>query len=101
MSRSVIKFGGSDLKTSNDVQRIIQILHTYNRPVAVVFSAFYGITDMLIEALNEAEKGMLDIENIIDNIARLKQRTIEENISSKEEAHEAYTKTMVLVAELK
>lgn len=101
MSRSVIKFGGSDLKTTNDVQRIIQILHTYNRPVAVVFSAFYGITDMLIEALQEAEKGMLDIENVIDNIARLKQRTIVENISSKEEAHEAYTKTMVLVEELK
>lgn len=101
MSRSVIKFGGSDLKTTHDVQRIIKILHTYNRPVAIVFSAFYGITDMLIEALEEAKKGILDIENVIDSIARLKQRTIVENITSKEEAHEAYTKTMVLIEELK
>ena len=101
MRRSVIKFGGSDLKTTNDVQRIIQILHTYNRPVAVVFSAFYGITDMLIMALVEAEKGILDANKLIATITRLKQRTIDENISCEEEAKEALRETMVLIDELK
>jgi len=101
MSRAVIKFGGSDLKSTNDVQRIIQILHTYNKPVAVVFSAFYGITDMLIKALEEAEKGLLDTDKLMATIAELKQGTINDNISNKEEALEAQSKTMVLIEELK
>lgn len=101
MSRSVIKFGGSDLKTTNDVKRIIEILHTYDRPVALVFSAFFGITDMLIDSLAEAEKGTLDIENLTDNILRLKQRTIEENIDSKEDARSAVAKVLAQVIELK
>lgn len=101
MSRSVIKFGGSDLKTTNDIKRIITILRTYNRPVAVVFSAFFGITDMLIEAMTEAEKGTLDIDSTIDTIIKLKQQAIEENIASKEDQEAAYAKVLVLINELR
>ena len=57
MNRTVIKFGGSDLKTANDILRIVDIVKKYDRKVVLVFSAFYGITDRLIEALSQAEKG--------------------------------------------
>ena len=101
MSRSVVKFGGSDLKTTNDVQRIMEILRTYNRPVAVVFSAFYGITDMLINALNEAEKGKLDIEKLINTITSLKLSAINENINNETAQEAAIDKILVEINELK
>lgn len=101
MSRSVIKFGGSDLKTTNDVKRIIQILRTYNRPVAVVFSAFYGVTDQLINALEEAEKGTLDIEELINGITSLKLCTLNENIEDEEARVSAQNKVLTLIDRLR
>lgn len=101
MSRSVIKFGGSDLKAPDDIQRIIKILHTYNRPVAVVFSAFYGITDMLIDALYKAEKDQLNIDSLIEEIEQLKHKAITDNISSKKVAQEAFNKILTHTNDLK
>ncbi len=101
MSRTVIKFGGSDLKTSEDIKRIIAIVKKYDRKVALVFSAFYGITDRLIEALLAAEKGTLDVENVVNNIAKKKQRILEENISDTSAQKEACKKMFILIDELK
>ncbi len=101
MSRSVIKFGGSDLKTTQDIKRIIEILRTYNSTVAVVFSAFYGITDMLIEALDKAEKDILDIDSLITEIEQLKRRAITDNIASTTKAQEAIEKVLVHTEKLK
>jgi len=100
MSRSVIKFGGSDLKTSYDIKRVIDILHTYDRPVVVVLSAFYGITDKLIDALDKAEQGRLDIEKLIDDILQMKQTAIEKHIEDGESAKTALEKIQVLTKEL-
>ncbi len=100
MSRIVIKFGGSDLKTTKDIERIIQIIKQYNRRVVIVASAFYGITDVLIKALAEAEKGHLEIEKTIKHLAELKRETIEKNVASKEEAQGIFEKVMKLISEL-
>ncbi len=47
----ILKFGGSSIATSERIQAVIQILkkETENGSIAVVFSAFGGITDQLIE----------------------------------------------------
>ena len=53
----VLKFGGSVLKTADDViniKNIIQETASNTQQLVVVFSAFSGITDKLIEVGNLA-----------------------------------------------
>ncbi len=56
----VLKFGGSSVATPERIQNIIEILKSYYQRgdrFAVVFSAFGGVTDALIEMSRRASKG--------------------------------------------
>ena len=48
----VLKFGGSSVASSENINKIINIVkdNSFNNRIAVVVSAFSGITDLLIEA---------------------------------------------------
>jgi aspartate kinase/aspartokinase/homoserine dehydrogenase 1 len=50
MSRSVVKFGGSNLKSAGDAARLALIVRGYRDPPVVVVSALYGVTQQLIAA---------------------------------------------------
>lgn len=101
MSRTVIKFGGSDLKTAEDMQRIVNIVKKYDRKVALIFSAFYGITDRLINSLSEAEQGKLDTEQLIADITLLKRNALESAIVDKVKQAQAFDKVSVFINDLK
>jgi aspartate kinase/aspartokinase/homoserine dehydrogenase 1 len=47
----IIKFGGSNLNTSLDVEKISNVLEFYEQPVISVVSAFSGVTDQLEEVI--------------------------------------------------
>lgn len=47
MNKTVVKFGGSNLKSSSDIQNIIDIIKSYNQAIIIVVSAFFGVTDLL------------------------------------------------------
>ncbi len=56
----VLKFGGSSVGTWQRVNGVIDILIEYlnnGENIAVVFSAFQGVTDTLIEAAIQAASG--------------------------------------------
>lgn len=56
----VLKFGGSSVATPERIQNIIQIIRTYyerGEDITVVFSAFGGVTDSLIEMSRLAAQG--------------------------------------------
>jgi len=55
----VLKFGGSSVATSENINKAITIIKdsTYNSKVIVVVSALGGITDVLLEAGNLARNG--------------------------------------------
>ena len=65
----ILKFGGSSVGTSERIKNVVDIVinsQKTNGNVAVVFSAFQGVTDLLIEAGNTAangDKSYLDIYN--------------------------------------
>ncbi|PCH77452.1 MAG: bifunctional aspartate kinase/homoserine dehydrogenase I [Flavobacteriaceae bacterium] len=69
----VLKFGGSSVKSSESIQRVIQIVKesVYNQKVVVVVSAVGGVTDLLLKTAHTAAKGddsylnsLKEIENI-------------------------------------
>lgn len=56
----VLKFGGSSVSTPERIQAIVEILKSYytrGEQFTVVFSAFGGVTDLLIQMANLAAKG--------------------------------------------
>ena len=57
MKKIVVKFGGSNLRQPQDIDRIVGVVQTYNRPLVLVVSAFFGITNALIACVQAAKEG--------------------------------------------
>jgi aspartokinase len=43
----VAKFGGSNLRETDDIRRLASVMREYKRPAVVVVSAFFGITNRM------------------------------------------------------
>ncbi|HOW90165.1 MAG TPA: aspartate kinase, partial [Elusimicrobiales bacterium] len=74
----VVKFGGSDMKTSRDMRLIADIIKRYPTPLIVVVSALYGLTDRLAEVARSVK----DDAALIDGLRRFllsTKREIAEN----------------------
>ncbi|MFT6147740.1 MAG: aspartokinase/homoserine dehydrogenase 1 [Saprospiraceae bacterium] len=73
----VLKFGGSSVATPQRILSIVEILKSYEQrgeQFAVVFSAFGGVTDTLLNMSHKAEEG--DI-SYLDDLENFKVRHIE------------------------
>ena len=57
MKKIVVKFGGSNLRQAQDIDRVINVVQSYQRPLVLVVSAFYGITNALIACVQSAKEG--------------------------------------------
>jgi aspartate kinase/aspartokinase/homoserine dehydrogenase 1 len=57
MRKIVVKFGGSNLRRPGDVDRVVEVVRSYNRSLVLVVSAFYGITDELVACVRAAREG--------------------------------------------
>ena len=81
MPKTVVKFGGSNLKSKEDIGRIIQVVKNYREPIVIVVSAFYGVTNHLIDALDRSRHD--------ESVAKKTTRYL---LSLKKEALELYLK---------
>ncbi len=84
MKKIVAKFGGSNLKKKEDIQKLVRVIKTYDRPMVIVVSAFYGITNHLIKSMDEVKKDESHIEILTRFLHELKQEAILENFDDKE-----------------
>ncbi len=66
MNKIVVKIGGSNLKTKNDINKIVKLIKSYNSPLIIVVSAVYGVTDLLEKLIANPEKSDLLINTIIN-----------------------------------
>lgn len=56
MQKIVVKFGGSNLRTATDIDKVASIAQGYGQPLVIVVSAFHGITNALVECVKSARK---------------------------------------------
>ena len=56
MNKIVVKFGGSNLKTKEDISKLIKVIKGYRDPIVIVISALYGVTDNLLRIIHEVKK---------------------------------------------
>lgn len=76
----VLKFGGSSVATSENINKVITIIKdsAYNSKVIVVVSALGGITDVLLEAGNLARNGDENYKNHFKSIEERHLKVIRE-----------------------
>ena len=63
--RSVMKFGGSCLKSSQDISAIAERISEIDHYPVVVVSAFFGVTDRLFDAIHEAKEGRVHVPTFL------------------------------------
>ncbi len=83
MNKVVAKFGGSNLKKKEDIQKLVRVIKAYDRPIVIVVSAFYGITNHLIKSMVEVKKDESHIETLVNFLRELKSEAILENFDDK------------------
>ncbi|MFN8254254.1 MAG: aspartate kinase [Bacteroidales bacterium] len=76
-ARKVIKIGGSNLKELKEIQKISDIIVSYDKPPIVVVSAFYGITEKLIIALDIIKHNEIKIKELINYLIDFKSKYID------------------------
>ncbi|WP_460055341.1 aspartate kinase [Spirochaeta dissipatitropha] len=85
MKKIVAKFGGSNLKTVEDIQKITATVRTYDRPMVAVVSAFYGITNRLTSSILECRDDESRIAALQDFLREMKEDLIGRCIQSPQE----------------
>lgn len=84
MSKIVVKFGGSNLKKKEDIQRLVKIVKNYNQPIIIVVSAFYGVTNKLADLLSNINKGNNTDKPFTSFLEKINKEFIETNFPDKE-----------------
>ncbi len=97
----VVKFGGSNLKSKQDLAKVIKTIISYKQPIVVVVSAFYGITDLLVSKISAGFNNSNDIDLIIYDLEERNKQIINENFKDDTIAAEAFSGSAVLLKELK
>jgi len=80
MNRRVIKFGGSNLKSKEDIAKLIHAVKGYEKPPVIVISAFFGVTNYLYDGLNTVRTEAGHIKVMKDFLEQLKIESLESNI---------------------
>jgi aspartokinase/homoserine dehydrogenase 1 len=68
MKRIVVKFGGSNLKSRTDINRLLKVIKSYNVPIVIVISALYGVTDLLSKSFEKIKKDEKAIDALIKTL---------------------------------
>jgi len=89
MKRTVVKFGGSNLKSADDINNIVNAVKSYKHPPIIVVSAFFGITDKLIAELQKSVSGNHYSGKFIETINKLHKDALLHFVSNKEILKEA------------
>lgn len=85
----VLKFGGSSVGTPDSIRQVIDIISSKKakgETVAVVVSAFQGITDELQKAVKKASDGDNSYEKILRKIEHRHQSVIKDLVSIKNQS---------------
>lgn len=85
---TVLKFGGSSVASSETIQQVIHIVkeRSKDNQLVLVFSAFGGVTDLLLEAGSLACKGEASYTNVFKSIEKRHLQVVRELIPTGEQS---------------
>ena len=96
----VVKFGGSNLRKKSDVLRLVKIIKAYKKPLVIVISANYGITDYLIDQMIKIRNQEAESELVSRYLEQLYRNIIDENFEDEKSGKKAYLQIRESILEL-
>ncbi len=88
MKKIVVKFGGSVLKDPEGIEKISKIIRSYGRPLVIIVSALFGVTDKLSGILEKKDLSIPDISKLIRDLRKIHYNFLNHNIDNKQEISE-------------
>jgi len=85
MAKIVVKFGGSNLKTSADLHRSAEVAKAYHSPLIIVVSAFSGVTDSLARALEEAVVSLDSVSVFLNKLEASHREALRDHVGDARE----------------
>jgi len=82
MSKIVIKYGGSNLKEADGIYKLQNIISSHEKPVVVVVSALFGITDFLDALQQKVFKNKEEIRNAVKFLLDEHLNIVKHNVNS-------------------
>ena len=79
-AQTVVKFGGSNLKNSSDFIRLARIVKAYNRPLVIVVSATFGLTNKIEGIIGSSINDHTLIAGFIENLKTGQVNLVNQNI---------------------
>ncbi|MFH2096851.1 MAG: aspartate kinase, partial [Bacteroidota bacterium] len=101
MSLNVIKLGGSNFKSATDYRRAAGIIEKYRKPLVVVVSAFFGVTDRLYAVCKNLLDSNDDAGALIEETCLMHLDLAAEILSQGEFLDAARSEVLLLECELK
>jgi aspartate kinase/aspartokinase/homoserine dehydrogenase 1 len=101
MDKIVAKFGGSNLKKREDILKLVKVIKAYDRPMVIVVSAFYGITNRLIKSLEAVKTDEGEIQSLTGFLLSMKEEVIQEHFPDSAIAESTMAVVEQRVGELK
>ena len=100
MRKIVVKFGGSNLKTAADVRRSAAVAVAYRRPLVIVVSAFSGVTDSLIRAVDDSVLSLEAGDAAVAKLRTLHASAMEAHLSPGKDLEETMSLVEARLTEL-
>ena len=72
------------LSNSQGIKKVVKAIRNYNQPLVIVVSAFYGVTNNLIDAIQLAKDDKLNADDFVHAIGTQKINTMLELVSNKQ-----------------
>ncbi|MCK9205046.1 MAG: aspartate kinase [Bacteroidales bacterium] len=80
MNKTVVKFGGSNLKSPEDFEKILRVVDAYPHPIIIIVSAFFGVTSALDEFLRSNNLNSKSIMRLRKHLWHIHRNALEANI---------------------
>jgi aspartate kinase/aspartokinase/homoserine dehydrogenase 1 len=89
MNKIVVKFGGSNLKSQEHLGRLVRVIKTYDRPLVIVVSALYGVTETLYEILRKAREDESAVASFVGRLLDVHEKIVHEYIKEEKQKQAA------------
>ena len=97
----VVKFGGSNLKKREDISKLVKVIGQYDRPLIVVISALYGVTNTIISTIEHAHRDYDSIELLKNQLYKAHRDMLSDYLSDEAEKRTAFEELERRIEEMK
>jgi len=101
MKKIVVKFGGSNLKSKEDILKLLEVIQSYQVPIVIVVSALFGVTDILVKTIPEVRKDEFVINRLKKKLYEVHDQIVEEYIDDSGFKNQTRSKLRKRIEELR